>query len=102
MKNEEVFCSEDDDVEHKLLILKVGHQQLIKAFGEFNGARKQAVHDLGFGHLIELQIMDIPEKLGFWVLDKYDSMSYEIIINQRKRIYVNEESVQVTLGFPRG
>ncbi|CAH1414514.1 unnamed protein product [Lactuca virosa] len=56
---------------------------------------------MGFGALLKMKITDIPLKLGFYVLQKFDSERMVIDI-EGKELKVTAESVHDMLGIPIG
>nr|KAJ0216445.1 hypothetical protein LSAT_V11C300134480 [Lactuca sativa] len=56
---------------------------------------------MGFGALLKMKIIDIPLKLGFYVLQKFDSKRMVIDI-EGKELKVTAESVHDMLGIPIG
>ncbi|CAI9286695.1 unnamed protein product [Lactuca saligna] len=63
--------------------------------------QKESVRSMGFGALLKMKITDIPLKLGFYVLQKFD---YErmVIDIEGKELKVTAESVHDMLGIPIG
>nr|KAJ0197955.1 hypothetical protein LSAT_V11C700354070 [Lactuca sativa] len=61
--------------------------------------QKEFVRSMGFGALLKIKIIDIPLKLGFYVLQKFD---YErmVIDIEGKELKVTSESVHDMLGIP--
>ncbi|XP_042753309.1 uncharacterized protein LOC122195461 [Lactuca sativa] len=63
--------------------------------------QKEYVRSMGFGALLKMKITDIPLKLGFYVLQKFDSERMVIDI-EGKELKVTAESVHDMLGIPIG
>ncbi|CAH1450516.1 unnamed protein product [Lactuca virosa] len=63
--------------------------------------QKESVRSMGFGALLKMKITDIPLKLGFYVLQKFDSERMVIDI-EGKELKVTAESVHDMLGIPIG
>ncbi|CAI9281758.1 unnamed protein product [Lactuca saligna] len=63
--------------------------------------QKEFVRSMGFGALLIMKITDIPLKLGFYVLQKFDSERMVIDI-EGKELKVTAESVHDMLGIPIG
>nr|KAJ0207451.1 hypothetical protein LSAT_V11C500239110 [Lactuca sativa] len=63
--------------------------------------QKECVRSMGFGALLKMKITDIPLKLGFYVLQKFD---YErmVIDIEGKELKVTTESIHDMLGIPIG
>ncbi|CAI9302649.1 unnamed protein product [Lactuca saligna] len=63
--------------------------------------QKESVRSMGFGALLKMKITDIPLKLGFYVLQKFDSERMVIDI-EGNELKVTAKSVNDTLGIPIG
>ncbi|CAI9270087.1 unnamed protein product [Lactuca saligna] len=63
--------------------------------------QKESVRSMGFGAFLKMKITDIPLKLGFYVLQKFDSERMVIDI-EGKELKVTAESVHDMLGIPIG
>nr|KAJ0228558.1 hypothetical protein LSAT_V11C100046600 [Lactuca sativa] len=63
--------------------------------------QKESVKSMGFGALLKMKITDIPLKLGFYVLQKFDSERMVIDI-EGKELKVTAEFVHDMLGIPIG
>nr|KAJ0216721.1 hypothetical protein LSAT_V11C300121420 [Lactuca sativa] len=63
--------------------------------------QKESVRSMGFGALLKMKITDIPLKLGFYVLQKFDSERM-LIDFEGKELKVTAESVHDMLGIPIG
>nr|KAJ0196367.1 hypothetical protein LSAT_V11C700381280 [Lactuca sativa] len=63
--------------------------------------QKESVGSMGFGALLKMKITDIPLKLGFYVLQKFDSERMVVDI-EGKELRVTAESIHDMLGIPIG
>ncbi|CAI9294481.1 unnamed protein product [Lactuca saligna] len=81
----------DSDFEKALLSIILGMSK----------EQKESVRSTGFGALLKMKITDIPLKLGFYVLQKFDSERMVIDI-EGKELKVTVESVHDMLGIPIG
>ncbi|CAH1422647.1 unnamed protein product [Lactuca virosa] len=63
--------------------------------------QKECVRSMGFGSLLKMKITDIPPKLGFYILQKFDSERMVIDL-EGKELKVTAESVHDMLGIPTG
>ncbi|CAH1430227.1 unnamed protein product [Lactuca virosa] len=63
--------------------------------------QKECVRSMGFGSLLKMKMTDIPLKLGFYILQKFD---YErmVIDVEGKELKVTTQSVHDMLGIPTG
>ncbi|KAH6773815.1 hypothetical protein C2S51_012219 [Perilla frutescens var. frutescens] len=76
--------------------------ELYNSISQLTIAQKQAVRELGFGSILNLQIKDVPPKLSYWVLSHFDPKRSEIILGIDRRVHVAEDDVRLMFGFPRG
>ncbi|CAH1423583.1 unnamed protein product [Lactuca virosa] len=63
--------------------------------------QKECVRSMGFGSLLKMKIIDIQLKLGFYILQKFDSERMVIDV-EGKKLKVTAESVHDMLGIPTG
>ncbi|XP_057803563.1 uncharacterized protein LOC131018886 [Salvia miltiorrhiza] len=70
--------------------------------GELNDAQKEAIRAIGFGRILELKVRQIPGKLAYWVLDKFNSASCELQVDDGRNLKVTEDDVYRVFGFPKG
>nr|KAJ0215009.1 hypothetical protein LSAT_V11C300129960 [Lactuca sativa] len=63
--------------------------------------QKESVRSMSFGALLKMKITDIPLKLGFYILQKFDSERMVIDI-EGKELKITAESVHDMLGIPIG
>ncbi|CAH1415161.1 unnamed protein product [Lactuca virosa] len=63
--------------------------------------QKECVRSMGFGSLLKIKITDVPLKLGFYILQNFDSERMVIDV-EGKELKVTAESVHDMLGIPTG
>ncbi|PWA53614.1 phospholipase-like protein [Artemisia annua] len=84
-------ASDDDFVsQHKTKIPKV----------TVNNQKKDVI-SMGFGDFLEFKINDIPTRLGYWLLDRFDEETRILDVNGR-RISITPDLVKNMLGVPMG
>ncbi|CAI9285489.1 unnamed protein product [Lactuca saligna] len=74
-------------------------EELLSIILGMSKEQKESVRSMGFGALLKMKITDIPLKLGFYVLQNFDSERMVIDI-ERKELKVTAESVHDMLGIP--
>ena len=74
---------------------------LFRVITQLSDQQKKDVRSMGFGELLEFKINDIPTRLGYWLLDKFDADTCILDLNGR-RISITPELVNNMLGVPRG
>lgn len=77
-------------------------RSLIKACNGMSEDQRNAVRDIGFGHILNLKIKEVPRKMSHWVVNNFDPRSCEIILIENWRIHIEEEDVHRVFGFPMG
>ncbi|CAA0830092.1 Unknown protein [Striga hermonthica] len=55
-----------------------------------------------FGCLLDLTITMTPDKLGYWLVDKFNHMDCKLQLYGGENIHLNEDNVYLALGLPRG
>ncbi|KAH6805128.1 hypothetical protein C2S51_029959 [Perilla frutescens var. frutescens] len=76
--------------------------ELALAIKSMTNEQKSAIVEMGFAQLLHLNIDKVPARLVYWVLDKFDASSSEIVIDVRRIITVDVDDVQSVLGFSNG
>nr|KAJ0212309.1 hypothetical protein LSAT_V11C400204070 [Lactuca sativa] len=61
---------------------------------------KKCVRSMGFGSLLKMKITDIPLRMGFYILQKFDSERMMIDV-EGKELKVTAQSVHDMLGIPK-
>ncbi|KAG6390753.1 hypothetical protein SASPL_148498 [Salvia splendens] len=74
---------------------------LVEMMELLNENQRQAVQDMGFGHLIHFNITSIPSQLAYWLLYNFDPITCSVKA-RGQRVHLTEEDVHMTMGFPRG
>lgn len=75
---------------------------LYDAVRKMNSQQKQAVKEMGFGHLLNWNIRTLPRRLAYWVVDNFNSKSCDLMTHNGRTLTVTEEDVHRVLGFPNG
>lgn len=76
-------------------------KNLFQVISQLSNTQKQALREIGFGNLIEYKIKDVPTRLAYWLLDKFDEETCSLDVNG-KRIEITREVVRDVLGVPMG
>nr|GFA13845.1 RNA-directed DNA polymerase, eukaryota, reverse transcriptase zinc-binding domain protein [Tanacetum cinerariifolium] len=74
---------------------------LFNAIAILNDDRKKCLHEMGFASMIGMGIYELPGKLGYYVIDNFDSETNVLSLNDSS-ILVTLESVNDILGIPMG
>ncbi|CAI9287438.1 unnamed protein product [Lactuca saligna] len=61
--------------------------------------QKECARSMGFGSLLRMKVIDIPLKLGFYILQNFDS-DRMVIDAEENELKVTTQSVHDMLGIP--
>ncbi|CAA0841342.1 Unknown protein [Striga hermonthica] len=74
----------------------------VKVVSGLSDVKKQAVLEMGFGHLLDLKITSLPPKMGFYLVENFNHLDRKLSLYGGEKIHVNEDDVYAALGLPRG
>lgn len=74
--------------------------RLVKLNRSLTNDQRNVIRAAGFGGLLLLKCTKMPNKLGKWLIRRYDPIRSEIVIRGRGSIPVNEETVLKNMGLP--
>lgn len=57
---------------------------------------------MGFVHVLELRVEEVHAKLSYWVVDRFDPRSCELILSTDTRLHIEPDDVWRVFGFLRG
>ncbi|GKD81836.1 hypothetical protein Tco_1348675 [Tanacetum coccineum] len=63
--------------------------------------QKHDVRDIGFGDFLDFKIKDVPKRLAYWLLDKFDADTCSLNVNNRT-IMITSTVVRNLLRVPMG
>ncbi|CAH9076699.1 unnamed protein product, partial [Cuscuta europaea] len=75
---------------------------LVKALSGMTDAQKEDIKKIGFGAVFNLDIAEIPGKLGYWVVENFDPKKCSLVLLDGSIVRITEEDVARVLGFPLG
>nr|GMC75042.1 uncharacterized protein LOC109155335 [Ipomoea batatas] len=75
---------------------------LVKARKKFSRRQQGAVRALGFGKLLDLEVVQTPGRMGRWLLENFDPETMSLRLGNGVSLPIQEEDVEATLGLPRG
>ena len=64
--------------------------------------KKKDVRDMGFESILELDILVNPLKLGYWVVDRLNTKTLCLEIDNKNSLQISSQSVKDIFGFPMG
>nr|GLL42403.1 uncharacterized protein LOC109155335 [Ipomoea trifida] len=67
-----------------------------------NPAQQQCVREMGMGNILDLNITNIPRKLGLWLVENFDPRSCTLQLQNGQSIHITAADVAATLGLPMG
>ncbi|KAL1545900.1 hypothetical protein AAHA92_22572 [Salvia divinorum] len=91
-----------DTTDDKRLKVKRTPRNFVGALKTLNDKQISSVKAMGFGALLHYNVIVIPSKLAYWVLDNFDPISCSIRLPGGGALHIDEKDVQVMFGFPRG
>ncbi|XP_057775413.1 uncharacterized protein LOC130994385 [Salvia miltiorrhiza] len=74
------------------------HDTLLK----LNEAQKNAVRDIGFGHILDLKVKELPGRIAYWALKSFNPKTCELEISPTFRVKVTVDDVYRVFGVPQG
>ncbi|GER35954.1 E3 ubiquitin-protein ligase [Striga asiatica] len=74
----------------------------VKAVSSLSEDQKRAVHEMGFGCLLDLTITATPAKMGYWLVNNFNHMDRKLQLYDGGKVHVKENDVYSVLGLPRG
>ncbi|KAK6146381.1 hypothetical protein DH2020_020250 [Rehmannia glutinosa] len=75
---------------------------LVDTLASLKPSQKIAVVEMGFGSLLSLKIEDFNKKLTYWLVENFNALSSELVLDDGRRIHIETEDVGRVLGFPNG
>nr|GLL27330.1 uncharacterized protein LOC109179738 isoform X2 [Ipomoea trifida] len=75
---------------------------LVKARKKFSRRQQGAVRALGFGKLLDLEVVQTPGRMGRWLLENFDPKTMSLRLGNGVSLPIQEKDVEATLGLPRG
>src|SRR4051812_32856865 len=55
-------------------------KKLVELLHLLNDAQKMAIKQIGFGHMLEFQVKNIPSNLAYFLVDKFHHLSLYLIL----------------------
>ncbi|VFQ87141.1 unnamed protein product, partial [Cuscuta campestris] len=74
-------------------------QKVVEALNE--DQRREVVR-IGFGSMLKIKLTELPAKLGFWVVEKFNPKSSSIELADGTKVRVTVDDIRHVLGFPCG
>ncbi|VFQ77915.1 unnamed protein product [Cuscuta campestris] len=74
-------------------------QKVVEALNE--DQRREVVR-IGFGSMLKIKITELPAKLGFWVVEKFNPRSSSIVLADGTKVRVTVDDIRHVLGLPCG
>ena len=67
-----------------------------------NENQRRAVREIGFGALLNFNIRSFPRALAYYLINNFNSKTSSIELNSGESLFLDDEDVHITLGFPIG
>lgn len=104
--DEKLVCAAEtlaeEDEEFPSIESRTVSAELVRAFKSLNEAQRNAVKEMGFERVMDLEPTETPKKLGYWLVRQYDPLSQTLKIPNQKPIRITEDEVAYILGLPQG
>lgn len=91
-----------DDRVIKTLAGRRNTEFFVDMLENLNQNKKRAVQEIGFGALLNFNIRSFPRALAYYLINNFDSTSSSIKLNSGESLFLDDEDVHITLGFPIG
>nr|GMC86937.1 uncharacterized protein LOC109191529 [Ipomoea batatas] len=76
--------------------------RITKNVVRLNPAQQQCVREMGMGNILDLNITNIPRRLGLWLVENFDPRSCTLQLQNGQSIHITAADVAATLGLPMG
>ncbi|KAH6758679.1 hypothetical protein C2S51_018914 [Perilla frutescens var. frutescens] len=88
---------------YPLLTSRAIPSPLTNAIKNFNEAQREAVINIGFGEILNLQVKELLHKMTYWILNNFKPRRCEIeLADNGGRLLLDEDDVLLILGLPKG
>ncbi|KAL1554277.1 hypothetical protein AAHA92_14855 [Salvia divinorum] len=74
----------------------------VEMLQSLNDKQRAAVKEIGVDTLLHYNIKSIPRVLARYLLENFEPISCTIVLNSDDLLFLDEEDVHITLGFPMG
>ncbi|RAL52635.1 hypothetical protein DM860_007403 [Cuscuta australis] len=74
-------------------------QKVVEALDE---VQRREVVRIGFGSMLKIKLTELPAKLGFWVVEKFNPRSSSIELADGTKVRVTVDDIRHVLGLPCG
>ncbi|VFQ80899.1 unnamed protein product, partial [Cuscuta campestris] len=74
-------------------------QKVVEALNE---VQRREVVRIGFGSMLKIKLTELPAKLGFWVVEKFNPRSSSIELADGTKVRVTVDDIRHVLGLPCG
>ncbi|VFQ77328.1 unnamed protein product [Cuscuta campestris] len=75
---------------------------LQKVVEALNDVQRRDVVRIGFGSMLRIKLTELPAKLGFWVVDKFNPRSSSLELADGTKVRVTVDDIRHVLGLPCG
>nr|GMD31260.1 uncharacterized protein LOC109155623 isoform X2 [Ipomoea batatas] len=75
---------------------------LVCAIKDFNSRQCEAVREIGFGGVLELQVTNAPLRLGYWLVTNFHPEDMSVHLPNGMKLLLTKDDVAATLGLPCG
>ncbi|KAH6762241.1 hypothetical protein C2S52_019674 [Perilla frutescens var. hirtella] len=105
VEDEEPFDDDhivDINVRFPAITCRSSPAALVGSMKSMTEKQRNDVVDMGFGQLFHIDVIEIPTRMGYWVLDNFDARTSEISLQDNRRIHIDASDVHRVFGLPLG
>lgn len=93
----------------KLVDIKAPYQRLTSrssphlittALKQLNDVQRAIVVRIGFGALLGMNILELPARLGYWLVNNFDARSCSLVLPGGAKLHITSNDVHNVLGLP--
>lgn len=100
-KGKQASFSEESFTKFQSRMSPRGLSQLVKKIKD-DQDKHQAVCDIGFGSLLDFDLMKLDDSLCMWLVQNFHPYSRTLRLGSGKELVITEEDIHCTLGIPMG
>ncbi|XP_019158593.1 PREDICTED: uncharacterized protein LOC109155364 [Ipomoea nil] len=98
----EMVLTPEEEARYPTIKTRGTTRQLLRAVSSLNARQRQAVREIGFGHLLHLGFRETPQRLGHWLVTNFNPCDLSLTVQGDRKIRIGREDVAACLGLPMG
>nr|GMC67043.1 uncharacterized protein LOC109155623 isoform X2 [Ipomoea batatas] len=93
--------SAGDTINNKIMVHGTA-KSLVRALTTFNARQRENVIEIGFGGVLDLQVIDTSRRLGHWLVSHFHPDDMSLHLPSGSKISIKRDVVAVVFGLPCG